>query len=112
MASHDALRRSLKYKLKLILSENKILIQTIEEHVKRAEAIYRDTESLEKIPTSVFKTAMSRLETAYSACIKLILLASDLFESDKSSPLNNGDTSRSSSHKMADSVATTGGMLG
>ncbi|GFO45165.1 hypothetical protein PoB_007167000 [Plakobranchus ocellatus] len=79
MATHDALRRSLKFKLKLILSENKILIQTIEEHVKKAEAIYRDTEALEKIPTKVFKKAMARLETAYSSCIKLILLASDLF---------------------------------
>ncbi|BFZ21530.1 hypothetical protein BsWGS_24569 [Bradybaena similaris] len=89
--SHDAIKRSLRSKFKLILSENRILVETINGYVKRAEKVYKEMEATDDVTPKQFSKAMEKLERAYSACVRLILVASDLFEKGDSESVRSRD---------------------
>ncbi|XP_059175467.1 uncharacterized protein LOC131955362 isoform X2 [Physella acuta] len=107
LVSRQAIKRSLKTKLKLISTENKILIETINGYVQNAEKMYSRLEAASEITPRQFTKAMEKLETAYSACVKLILMATELFDQDDKSESSSEASTKESSTAATGSTAET-----
>ncbi|KAI8764596.1 histone-lysine N-methyltransferase SETD1B [Biomphalaria glabrata] len=104
----QAIRRSLKTKLTLIGAENKILVDTINGYVQKAEAVCSKLEASAEITPIQFANAMAKLETVYSACVKLILMTAELFEEEEMPEARSvSETTTKESASSSSTSATT-----
>ncbi|XP_012944087.1 histone-lysine N-methyltransferase SETD1B [Aplysia californica] len=75
-----AMRRALRAKFRLVLSENRHLVATVNSYVRQAEMVVRALDSRSHVTPEQFKVIMSRLDVSYSSCVQLTLMAARLFE--------------------------------